>query len=73
MSLIDVPYDARQDFLPSLEVGAWMWCADCRGDQIFEQPPCADGHDGDCPEWMCSVCGAAHIDVFLVAERAPST
>ena len=40
-----------------------MWpCPACGEDRAFEQPPCADGHTGDggeCPEWICTDCGAA--------------
>jgi hypothetical protein len=33
-------------------------CPTCAQEQLFEQPPCSDGHT-DCPEWMCVVCGFA--------------
>jgi hypothetical protein len=35
-------------------------CAACEGEMVFEVPPCADGHD-DCPELVCTGCGAAEI------------
>lgn len=35
------------------------FCALCQADRPFEQPPCACGLGGDCPEWMCTQCGAA--------------
>jgi hypothetical protein len=39
-------------------------CPDCGSDQAFEQHHAADGScpdspDGYCPEWSCTVCGAA--------------
>jgi hypothetical protein len=27
----------------------------------FETPPCADGHDEDCPELVCTRCNTAEI------------
>lgn len=35
-----------------------MYCATCRGDSVFEPPPCVDDHD-DCPELVCLGCGTA--------------
>jgi hypothetical protein len=35
-------------------------CPACEGEMVFEVPPCADGHD-DCPELVCSGCGAAEV------------
>ena len=34
-------------------------CQTCRDERAFDQPPCADGHDSECPEWVCSSCGFA--------------
>ncbi len=34
-------------------------CLICSEERRFEQPPCADQHDLDCPEWICVDCGAA--------------
>ncbi len=34
-------------------------CSVCDGARRFEQPPCADGHGADCPEWACVECGLA--------------
>ncbi|GAB3967553.1 hypothetical protein GCM10029978_035100 [Actinoallomurus acanthiterrae] len=34
-------------------------CSACDGERRFEQPPCADGHGADCPEWACVDCGMA--------------
>ena len=35
-------------------------CVICDGDMLFEVPPCADNHD-DCPELVCTRCGAAEL------------
>ncbi len=37
----------------------WLKCPECRDESAFEQPPCADGHGFDCPEWFCVSCGFA--------------
>ena len=37
-----------------------MHCATCDSEMIFEVPPCEDGHD-DCPELVCTRCGAAEV------------
>jgi RNase P subunit RPR2 len=36
-----------------------LHCTSCRTERRFEQPPCPDGHGADCPEWVCTDCGAA--------------
>ncbi len=41
-------------------------CRNCARTTEFEQPPCADGHGSDCPEWYCTECGAATIAVQAV-------
>lgn len=38
-----------------------MHCADCGGERLFEQPPCADGHGEMCPELACVGCGSAML------------
>jgi hypothetical protein len=35
-------------------------CVICDGDMLFEVPPCPDEHD-DCPELVCTRCGAAEL------------
>jgi len=35
------------------------FCSTCGRITVFEQPPCTERHDGDCPEWICKRCGAA--------------
>jgi hypothetical protein len=35
-------------------------CAGCNGEMVYEVPPCQDGHD-DCPELVCTGCGAAEV------------
>ncbi|WP_229400305.1 hypothetical protein [Micromonospora okii] len=36
-----------------------LHCDTCEGVRPFEVPPCADGHDPDCPELVCTGCGTA--------------
>jgi len=36
-------------------------CIICDREMLFEVPPCADGHDQDCPELVCTRCGAAEL------------
>ena len=38
-----------------------LHCAGCRDEREFEQPPCVDGHDVDCPELACVECGMAVV------------
>jgi hypothetical protein len=44
-------------------------CPECHDVQVFEQPPCAEDHNGDCPEWVCTFCGTA---VFAGVAWSPS-
>ncbi|MCK9896558.1 hypothetical protein MXD60_18500 [Frankia sp. AgB32] len=48
-------------------------CAGCGDERRFTQPPCADGHGADCPEWACTECGAAVLigPAGLVGPAAP--
>ncbi len=34
-------------------------CIDCGGERAFVQPPCEEGHGVDCPDRVCTECGAA--------------
>ncbi len=34
-----------------------LTCAHCGSAREFAQPPCPDGHEGDCPDLMCTDCG----------------
>ncbi|TDC60531.1 hypothetical protein E1200_30275 [Actinomadura sp. GC306] len=36
-----------------------MYCSTCGDERAFEQPPCPDGHGGECPERACVDCGSA--------------
>jgi hypothetical protein len=36
-------------------------CSSCGTERPFEQPPCLDGHGGDCPERVCVDCGDAML------------
>ncbi|WP_433829153.1 hypothetical protein ACQP2E_07325 [Actinoplanes sp. CA-015351] len=42
-------------------------CVICDGDMLFEVPPCEDGHD-DCPELICTRCGAAEVVAPIVVH-----
>lgn len=44
-------------------------CPVCGRRSPVEIPPCADGHDEDCPDRICSRCGAA---LFVPNLSAPS-
>jgi hypothetical protein len=51
-------------------------CPECGGERLFEQyhelpGTCPDSPHGECPEWSCSVCGAALLTYFP-AGRAES-
>ncbi|KAB1911760.1 hypothetical protein [Micromonospora sp. AMSO31t] len=45
-------------------------CDSCEGVVLFEAPPCVDGHGADCPELICTGCGAAVL-IATFAFRAP--
>lgn len=49
------------DTFPGVGGTATFACPNCARRTEFEQPPCPDGHDSDCPEWYCTECGAATI------------
>ena len=42
-------------------------CVICDGDMMFEVPPCTDDHD-DCPELVCTRCGAAEVVAPIVVH-----
>jgi hypothetical protein len=42
-------------------------CAICDGDMLFEVPPCPDEHD-ECPELVCTRCGAAEVVAPIVVH-----
>ena len=42
-------------------------CVICDGDMMFEAPPCAEGQD-DCPELVCTRCGAAEVVAPIVVH-----
>lgn len=50
-----------------------QWCTECRSDQVFEVPPCEDGHGADCLDLACTACGLAvvvgvvHLEVSSAA------
>jgi hypothetical protein len=39
----------------------YRWCSTCDGKQLFEQPPCEDGHGDDCLDLACVTCGSALV------------
>ena len=43
------------------------WCAPCEGEQVFEVPPCEDGHGQDCLDLACVECGHAIVVGVLLA------
>jgi hypothetical protein len=50
------------------------FCDGCNEERPFEQfhadpASCPDSPDGDCPEWGCTVCGAAVIIGLPVPVR----
>ncbi len=51
------------------------WCGECKGERLFEVPPCEDGHGIDCLDLACAECGLAivtgvHDDVVAVEFAA---
>lgn len=38
-----------------------LHCSVCDDERAFEQPPCADDHGADCPEYACVECGLAIV------------
>ena len=50
-----------------------LYCPCCERETLTETPPCADGHDGDCPDRACVDCGTGLLfDAQLVALIAPA-
>ncbi|MBL6275773.1 hypothetical protein JMF97_06325 [Micromonospora fiedleri] len=45
-----------------------LHCDTCEGPQLFEVPPCLDGHGPTCPELACTRCGTA---LFLAPTPTP--
>ncbi len=43
------------------------WCPPCGSEQLFEVPPCEDGHGEDCLDLACVVCGHAIVVGVMVA------
>jgi len=50
----------------------WRQCTICSDERPFEQPPCADEHDPNCPEWVCVDCGAALLIGVTTSQPAAS-
>jgi len=49
---------------------AVRWCTPCASEQLFEVPPCDDGHGEDCLDLACVECGHAVVVGVLVASPA---
>lgn len=49
-------------------LGELRWCAGCAGEQLFEVPPCQDGHGLDCPDRACVSCGHALVVGLVAAD-----
>ncbi|MEU1587687.1 hypothetical protein [Micromonospora sp. NPDC005710] len=56
-----------------------LHCDVCEGVALFEAPPCVDAHGTDCPELICTGCGAAVLvstftfpAIRLTARRQPA-
>ena len=49
----------------------FRWCSTCAGKQLFEQPPCDDGHGHDCLDLACVTCGSALVLGLDAGESAP--
>ncbi|MER7417802.1 hypothetical protein ABT346_13630 [Micromonospora peucetia] len=47
-----------------------LYCDTCEGVELFESPPCADGHGADCPELACTSCGTALLVTTFTVHRA---
>ncbi|MFF4890666.1 hypothetical protein [Micromonospora chersina] len=47
-----------------------LYCDGCDDVVLFEAPPCVDGHGADCPELVCTGCGAAVL-IATFAFPAP--
>jgi hypothetical protein len=47
-----------------------LYCDSCEGVVLFEAPRCVEGHGADCPELICTGCGAAVL-IATFAFRAP--
>jgi hypothetical protein len=44
------------------------WCSPCGSEQLFEVPPCEDGHGEDCLDLSCVECGHAVVVGILVSD-----
>jgi transposase-like protein len=53
----------------TVEAMTTMQCPVCQDERVVEQPPCADEH-ADCPEWLCTDCGAALLIGVIQPDAA---
>lgn len=50
----------------------FRWCSTCSSKQLFEQPPCEDGHGDDCLDLACVTCGTALVLGLISAPGVES-
>jgi len=55
---------------------AFRPCSECGGEQLFERHhgipgDCPDSPDGECPEWICTGCGAALLAGLVLYPAEP--
>jgi hypothetical protein len=60
------PSDEEEPPVPERE----LRCIICDAEMPFEVPPCTDGHD-ECPELLCSRCGAAELLMPISLRISP--
>jgi len=52
-----------------------LHCDVCARKRAFEQPPCRDRHEPNCPEWVCTGCDTAllvgpwPVDMLRIRRR----
>ncbi len=56
-----MPDQLTYDPFPTTAGALLRWCAPCGGTQLFEVPPCEDGHGEDCLDLACVECGHAVV------------
>jgi len=49
-----------------------LHCDQCADVRAFDQPPCRERHEPECPEWACTKCGNAVLvgPVLTLRRRA---
>ncbi len=54
-------------------LSTYRHCPSCHDERAFVQPPCLDGHGGDCPELACVDCGTAILLGDAPLQDTPHT